>query len=83
MTYRIRLLSIALLVIAGIGVTAGLKPPGFLWLLVFEFVILITTFALFVRRQRSDRALDQKVASAFAGITDAVRRHLTHHNRIK
>ena len=75
MTYRIRLLAVALVAIAAIGLTAGLKPPGYIWLLALQFLILIASFALFVIRQRSDHALDLKISPPPQGIDDTMRWH--------
>ena len=47
--YRPLLFAIAILAITAIGLTAGLKPSIFLWLLAFEFVVLIASFVAFIR----------------------------------
>ena len=59
MTYRHWLLTVALLAIVGIGLTAGFRPPGFLWYLAAGFVILVIPFILLIRADlASARELD-------------------------
>lgn len=66
MSYRTILFAVSILAIAAVGLTAGLKPPIFLWWVLIEFVILVASFIVFARIEwKHEREVKQEADRTF------------------